>query len=169
MTTYEEHFKSLLNDLNKRFPKLVKKYGLSISHSGGGCFHIEMTLGKKNILINPYDKDVEYDVPKTAKTNCIFGVYENNEIIGARGIAIDITGVVHAEDPAEQNDLDRREQYQAEGAGPEVELTEEALLVEQDDRLAEDEYDGAEGDGRPFARQAELFLQERHHRLSHGE
>ena len=79
MTTYEEHFKSLLNDLNKRFPKLVKKYGLSISHSGGGCFHIEMTLGKKNILINPYDKDVEYDVPKTAKTNCIFGVYENND------------------------------------------------------------------------------------------
>ena len=75
--TYEEHFKSLIGNLNKRFPKLVKKYGLSVSHSGGGCFHIEMSLGKDHILINPYNKDVEYDIPKSNKSRCIFGIYKD--------------------------------------------------------------------------------------------
>ena len=38
--TFEEHFQSLIEDLNNRFPQLVKKYNLCIVHSGGGCFHI---------------------------------------------------------------------------------------------------------------------------------
>ena len=77
--TYEEHFKSLIGNLNKRFPKLVKKYGLSVSHSGGGCFHIEMSLGEDQILINPYNRDVEYDIPKSNKSRCIFGIYKDGE------------------------------------------------------------------------------------------
>ena len=77
--TYEEHFKSLIGNLNKRFPKLVKKYGLSVSHSGGGCFHIEMSLGEDQILINPYNRDVEYDIPKSNKSKCIFGIYKDGE------------------------------------------------------------------------------------------
>ena len=77
--TYEEHFKSLIGNLNKRFPKLVKKYGLSVSHSGGGCFHIEMSLGEDQILINPYNKDVEYNIPKSNRSRCIFGIYKDGE------------------------------------------------------------------------------------------
>ena len=77
--TYEEHFKSLIGNLNKRFPKLVKKYGLSVSHSGGGCFHIEMSLREDQILINPYNRDVEYDIPKSNKSRCIFGIYKDGE------------------------------------------------------------------------------------------
>ena len=77
--TYEEHFKSLIGNLNKRFPKLVEKYGLSVSHSGGGCFHIEMSLGEDQILINPYNRDVEYDIPKSNRSRCIFGIYKDGE------------------------------------------------------------------------------------------
>ena len=65
--TYEEYYKSLIADLNNRFPQLVKKYDLSVSHSGGGCFHIEMSLGE----------DVEYDIPKSNTSQCIFGIYKD--------------------------------------------------------------------------------------------
>ena len=58
---------------------LVKKYDLSVSHSGGGCFHVEMSLGEDQILINPYNKDVEYDIPKSNKSRCIFGIYKDGE------------------------------------------------------------------------------------------
>jgi hypothetical protein len=77
--TYEEHFGNLISDLNSRFPKLVKQYDLSISHSGGGCFHVEMgCVSNKNmpVLINPFNEDVEYDVPKNENSQCIFGIYE---------------------------------------------------------------------------------------------
>ena len=77
--TYEEHYKSLIADLNNRFPQLVKKYDLSVSHSGGGCFHVEMSLGEDQILINPYNRDVEYDIPKSNKSRCIFGIYKDGE------------------------------------------------------------------------------------------
>ena len=75
--TYEEHYESLIADLNNRFPQLVKKYDLTVSHSGGGCFHIEMSLGEDQILINPYNKDVEYDIPKSNTSKCIFGIYKD--------------------------------------------------------------------------------------------
>jgi len=77
--TYEEHYKSLIGDLNNRFPQLVKKYDLSVTHSGGGCFHIEMSLGEDQILINPYNKDVEYDIPKSNTSQCIFGIYKDDK------------------------------------------------------------------------------------------
>jgi pullulanase/glycogen debranching enzyme len=77
--TYEEHFESLISDLNNRFPKLVKKYDLSISHSGGGCFHIDCVLDENlSVLINPYNEDVEYNVPKNENTQCIFCIYEED-------------------------------------------------------------------------------------------
>jgi hypothetical protein len=38
--TFEEHFKSLIEDLNNRFPQLVKKYNLCVTHSGVGYFTI---------------------------------------------------------------------------------------------------------------------------------
>lgn len=76
--TYEEHYKSLIKDLNQKFPELVKQYQLSVCHSGGGCFHVEMTLGGLNILINPFKEDIEYNVPETKNTNCIFGVYDEH-------------------------------------------------------------------------------------------
>ena len=70
--TFEQHYTNLITDLESKFPKLVKKYDLSVSHSGGGCFHIEMRLDKKrSVLINPYSDDVEYDIPKNAKSKCI--------------------------------------------------------------------------------------------------
>ena len=75
--TYEEHYESLIADLNNKFPQLVKKYDLSVSHSGGGCFHIDYVLNSKSsVSINPYKDDVEYDVPKSKKTKCIFGIYD---------------------------------------------------------------------------------------------
>jgi pullulanase/glycogen debranching enzyme len=77
--TYEEHFESLISDLNNRFPKLVKQYDLSISHSGGGCFHIDCVLDENlSVLINPYNEDVEYNVPKNENTQCIFCIYEED-------------------------------------------------------------------------------------------
>ena len=77
--TFEQHYRNLITNLEERFPKLVKKYDLSISHSGGGCFHIEMRLDKKrSVLINPYSKDVEYDIPKNTKSKCIFGIYNED-------------------------------------------------------------------------------------------
>ena len=45
--TFEEHFKSLIEDLNNRFPQLVKKYNLCVTHSGGGCFHVDYVLNNK--------------------------------------------------------------------------------------------------------------------------
>jgi len=75
--TFEEHFKSLIANLNNRFPQLVKKYNLCVTHSGGGCFHVDYVLNHKlSVSINPYKDDVEYDVPKTKKTKCIFGIYD---------------------------------------------------------------------------------------------
>ena len=68
MQTFEEHFNNLIDTLNKRFPKLVKKHKLCVVHSGGGCFHIDFVLNKKlSVSINPYLKDVEYNIPKTEK------------------------------------------------------------------------------------------------------
>jgi len=79
--TFEEHFQSLIVDLNNRFPQLVKKYNLCVVHSGGGCFHTDYTLNKKlSVLINPYKDDVEYDVPKSKRTKCIFGIYESTNV-----------------------------------------------------------------------------------------
>lgn len=75
--TFEEHFNNLIDTLNKRFPKLVKKHNLNVVHSGGGCFHIDFILNKKlSVSINPYSKDVEYDIPKSEKSKCIFGIYD---------------------------------------------------------------------------------------------
>ena len=75
--TFEEHFQSLIVDLNNRFPQLVKKYNLCVVHSGGGCFHTDYILNKKlSVSINPYKDDVEYDVPKSKRTRCIFGIYD---------------------------------------------------------------------------------------------
>ena len=63
--TFEEHFKSLIEDLNNRFPQLVKKYNLCVTHSGGGCFHVDYVLNNKlSVSINPFNEDVEYDVRK---------------------------------------------------------------------------------------------------------
>tara|TARA_R110002020_G_scaffold37445_1_gene113113 strand:+ start:130 stop:444 length:315 start_codon:yes stop_codon:yes gene_type:complete len=77
--TFEQHYTNLITDLESKFPKLVKKYDLSVSHSGGGCFHIEMRLDKKrSVLINPYSDDVEYDIPKNEKSKCIFGIYNED-------------------------------------------------------------------------------------------
>ena len=68
--TFEEHFKSLIADLNNRFPQLVKKYNLCVVHSGGGCFHVDYVLNNKlSVSINPFNEDVEYDVPKDKKIN----------------------------------------------------------------------------------------------------
>ena len=77
--TFEEHFKSLIEDLNNRFPQLVKKYNLCVNHSGGGCFHVDYVLNNKlSVSINPFDEDVEYDVPKDKKTKCLFGIYSED-------------------------------------------------------------------------------------------
>jgi pullulanase/glycogen debranching enzyme len=77
--TYEEHFESLISDLNNRFPKLVKQYDLSISHSGGGCFHIDCVLDENlSVLINPYNEDVEYNVPKN-ENSMYFGILQDEE------------------------------------------------------------------------------------------
>ena len=77
--TFEEHFKSLIENLNNRFPQLVKKYNLCVVHSGGGCFHVDYVLNNKlSVSINPFDEDVEYDVPKDKKTKCIFGIYSED-------------------------------------------------------------------------------------------
>ena len=77
--TFEEHFKSLIENLNNRFPQLVKKYDLSVSHSGGGCFHVDYVLNSKlSVSINPYKDDVEYDVPKSKRTKCLFGIYNED-------------------------------------------------------------------------------------------
>ncbi len=76
---FEEHFKNLIEDLNNRFPQLVKKYNLCVSHSGGGCFHVDYVLNNKlSVLINPYKDDVKYDVPKSKRTRCIFGIYNED-------------------------------------------------------------------------------------------
>ena len=77
--TFEEHFKSLIADLNNRFPQLVKKYNLCVTHSGGGCFHVDYVLNNKlSVSINPFDEDVEYDVPKDKNTKCLFGIYNED-------------------------------------------------------------------------------------------
>ena len=77
--TFEEHFKSLIEDLNNRFPQLVKKYNLCVVHSGGGCFHVDYVLNNKlSVSINPFNEDVEYDVPKDKKTRCLFVIYSDD-------------------------------------------------------------------------------------------
>ena len=77
--TFEEHFKDLIRDLNNRFPQLVKKYNLCVVHSGGGCFHVDYVLNNKlSVSINPFNEDVEYDVPKDKKTKCLFGIYNED-------------------------------------------------------------------------------------------
>ena len=77
--TFEEHYKNLIANLNNRFPQLVKKYDLSVSHSGGGCLHVDYVLNSKlSVSINPYKDDVEYDVPKSKRTKCLFGIYNED-------------------------------------------------------------------------------------------
>ena len=38
-----------------------------------------MSLGEDQILINPYNRDVEYDIPKSNTSKCIFGIYKDGE------------------------------------------------------------------------------------------
>ena len=58
--TFEEHFKSLIADLNNRFPQLVKKYNLCVTHSGGGCFHVDYVLNNK-LSVSPITKHIAID------------------------------------------------------------------------------------------------------------
>jgi hypothetical protein len=83
MSNFEDHFESLRKKLKDNFPELTKQYDLSVGHSGGGCFHVEVIIGKKYILINPVSNndidDIIYDIPENINQNCMFGIYNDNE------------------------------------------------------------------------------------------
>ncbi len=86
--TFEEHFKSLIEDLNNRFPQLVKKYNLCVNHSGGGCFHVDYVLNNKLsvsivkdiiIILKYYKKNKKYKKYKKLRIDLIIRVL--NDVI----------------------------------------------------------------------------------------
>jgi len=64
----------LIAELNFSFPTLCHKYELGIYHSGGGCWHVEYPSAIGTILINPYDEDIDYEVPRTEDSQCMFAI-----------------------------------------------------------------------------------------------
>ena len=79
MSEVNKHM-DLIITLNDRFPTLAYEYDLTINHSGGGCFHIDMPLGKNtNVQINPINKDIIYDVPKSVHDNCKFTITDKDQ------------------------------------------------------------------------------------------